>query len=869
MNSTHGVVTEHVIALLERQVHDHGLVVWYDSGGEYADVVSSLDLPNTRTVRYEGSFVRLRWEIDQQGLLDGESPPRLIVYVPASQEDTHHALVELEAAGVVIQPGQQPAARNTRLSIVARNALKGALGSEVASKIESQVDGGHLRLRDLDALADRGGELTRGVLTLIFGTGNAIDVALTFLDSDRFDKEIADKDAEAELADLLHQELGLHRSQETGLLGLRERLERLVLVTDLVTGLGDALPRALESVPVATSQSTKAACRNVAQRWRIQRDTRESYVRAATRVENDLILADVQFDPSRIEEIDTFPVLERALLEHVTDRLLEDADAAMLAMTQARLSRFWCDVEPKFQALWALVASAARVLLEARRVDQALSHAPTSVQALVREYAQTEAPWCLLDRDHRRMESLWSRFEAGVGFDEDAGERLVIRARQRYEESASGLARHFVRSVDAEGLATPGVLLQRQVFDRHVRPALGSEKIAFVWVDALRYEMAEELSALLDDAFVTELQPAIAAVPTITEIGMSALLPGAEEGLAVVPAGEGRLAAEINGTLLRTRKDRVTFLMDRVGIPACEAKLGDLLPRPTKKVRESIAAAEFVLVTSLEIDEAGEQGNILQARRQMDGTLNDLRRGMGVLTDLGVTHIVLAADHGHVFAGELAEDRKIDAPGGDTADLHRRVWVGRGGQANDAYMRASLSALGMEGDLDVATPWNFSAFKCKGGSTVYFHGGLSPQELIVPVMTLRPIAARDASTGRSGIDWQITPGSARLTTRFFSVQLCGTNTALFELVAPRVRLELRAQGKSVSLAVSASYGFDESGSDVALRVDETNDNTIEPNTIALMVTEDIDQKTVGLYLLDATTGVELARVDRIEVDIAL
>jgi len=34
----------------------------------------------------------------------GEEPPRFVVYVPLAQGDTHHALIELEAAGVVMQP---------------------------------------------------------------------------------------------------------------------------------------------------------------------------------------------------------------------------------------------------------------------------------------------------------------------------------------------------------------------------------------------------------------------------------------------------------------------------------------------------------------------------------------------------------------------------------------------------------------------------------------------------------------------------------------------------------------------------------------------------------------------------------------------
>jgi hypothetical protein len=198
-----GIVTEHICNLIAKQVNDNGLVVWYDPDGEYTATLEAFDIQDTTILRYDGSFIQLRWEIDQRKLMDGEEPPRLVVYVPMAQEQTHHALIELEAAGVAMQPGQQPPARNTRLAVVARNALKNILGEETANHVEKQAEAGNLSLADLDALADKGGEISKGVIALIFGTGNPQEVALSVLDSDRFDEDITKKDAKGELGDLL------------------------------------------------------------------------------------------------------------------------------------------------------------------------------------------------------------------------------------------------------------------------------------------------------------------------------------------------------------------------------------------------------------------------------------------------------------------------------------------------------------------------------------------------------------------------------------------------------------------------------------------------------------------------------------------
>jgi hypothetical protein len=191
-----------------------------------------------------------------------------------------------------------------------------------------------------------------------------------------------------------------------------------------------------------------------------------------------------------------------------------------------------------------------------------------------------------------------------------------------------------------------------------------------------------------------------------------------------------------------------------------------------------------------------------------------------VLADHGIKTIVLAADHGHLFADEIGEDMKIDAPGGKVEDLHRRVWVGVGGTSEPSYLRTSLASLGVDSEFDIATPWTFAVFKAKGGARAYFHGG-------------------------------------------------GSQPSLFGIEPPKVRIELRADKKCVSLPVSASYGFEDATGEVTLKIAENDNNRIEPNTVTVMLAEEISQKTIGVHLLDATTGAELAAPLMVDVAISM
>ena len=860
-----GVVTKHLFELIAKQVEDHKLVVWYDPERAYADAAPELSCANTTVASYDGSFLQLRHEIDN--LLNDEEPPRLVVYVPEDQAKTHHALIELEAAGVVIQPGQQPPQRNTRLAIVARNALKTVLGDDTAYDVEKQVEAGKLTLADLNVLAKKGGEISSGVVSLIFGTGNPQEVCLAFLGCNKYDSEIEKKSALGELVGLLGSSFEIELLSKTTLADLRDKLTRHILLTDLIHGLGKAVPPSLKSVSIASTPSGVDSCVRLAKTWRGQRDYRDSYVAAATKLEQDYHLDQQQFDAEQIGELETCLAIERSLLRHVEQKLLASATNDLLGLAQSRLSCFWSAVMPTVQAHWALIASAAEVLLEAERVAKELKKPPATVPTLIKAYAEGDSPWCLLDTHHRHMESRWYNFEAAE--EQDGLEKLVVKARGRYVQVGSEMAKHFVTQYAKANHPLKGVQRQRDIYESHVKPLLEEQKVAYVWVDALRFEMARELCDSLGDAFNIQIEPATATTPTITEIGMASLLPKAAKA-RVVAVGGGKLAVDIEGTVIKERKDRVNFLKGQVGVDFFEAKLDDLLPKPSKKIERGIKEARVVLITSQEIDELCEKDNITQARRQMDGVLSDLGRGVRALVKLGVQTIILCADHGHLFADEISDDMKIDAPGGETADLHRRVWVGVGGTSEPSYLRTSLSSLGVDGDYDLATPYTFACFKSKGGARAYFHGGLSPQEVIIPVVTLTP--SKSAMAGLpTGIDWEIKTGTSKLTTRFFSVQIAGKESggSLFGFEPSKIRLEIRAKGKCVSRSVSASYGFEDATGEVQLRASEDDPKTIDPNTIAVMLVEEITQKTVSVVILDASSGAELATLEKIEVAISI
>ena len=101
-----------------------------------------------------------------------------------------------------------------------------------------------------------------------------------------------------------------------------------------------------------------------------------------------------------------------------------------------------------------------------------------------------------------------------------------------------------------------------------------------------------------------------------------------------------------------------------------------------------------------------------------------------------------------------------------SASTKRRVFIGHGGIPSEATVRVPLASCGVSGDLDLVVPRGLAVFRA-GGGRQFFHGGLSPQELIVPVI----VAELKPTPERSHLKIGIAVAGGRITTGVFSATL--------------------------------------------------------------------------------------------------
>ena len=692
---------------------------------------------------------------------------------------------------------------------------------------------------------------------------------MEILSSDRHDEEIRERAAFGELRTLFTNAFGVDSNGADDLRALRKSLGRTALITEFVTELGEFTPAAMRSMRMPSKSEARKALLDLTKTWRNRLDFAASYVEAANEVERDL-RADIDtIEIDGLMRVETFEAIELALQSRIERAMREGSGdlTDLIRLAERRADGFWSKRDVPLGQRWHMVVDAGRLLALADHITQSLKSQRYDACRLFAAYVDGDDPWCLLDTYHRSLLSRYHDLDVGLG-DGSEGEdlqKLVVHVRNRHGSATADPAEAFTDAYARSRFTVEGVLTQSEVFARRVRPLLEQRsRVAYVLVDALRFEMGRDVANWPQSAWDVELSAAIATFPSMTKVGMASLMPGAENGIALREHGKN-FSVEIGDTRVDSRDDRLK-LLDRAMPPGWEqCYLGDLTP-PSQSLLARLQAAPAVFVTSQEIDQLGESGNAPLARQVMSEVLRNLGRAFTTLGNAGFDKIVVTADHGYLFGDDVSDGDKIDTPGGNQVDLHRRVWIGHGGSASPSVLRMTGSDLGIGGDLEFATPMGTAVFQAPGGSLDYFHGGMSLQELAIPVIELTRRAA-----GPSGADaaliWEITTGSRTISSRFVSVTVKATTQELLPVAAPRVLIELRQAGATVGVTKTATYGFEESGA-VQLRLHDEDPREIEPNTIMLLLDRPIENTSASVIMADATTGRVLKQLDDIPVSIA-
>ena len=708
---------DYIAQQLARHVRERSVVVWYDPRSEFESFMAELEVVpgsglaeaeidgvQVQVASYDESIYALRTAVEP--LVQGDEPAQLVLYLRGLVRSNDSPLMELELAGIRWKP---------QLRKLARNALEKRF---TAGVVDELLDRDNLEYNDIvqaaAAAGGTGGDGLPSVLKTIIGGGTPEAQLSAWLADPELDAPIVEKRAELELSKLIGTRLGLELPGND-ISKWRAVAARFVLAVEFRSDLRAEPPQELDSIP-DTTVDVERRSRSIAA-W-LRRNAADTYPALADKVERELRLKASSVDPLALGAIDTFRFEEQALLDRCAGLVRQGDYEQAQEVSEERRDSFWLADSVDRQAQWEAIDLAAALGTKAGEIEAALANAPTSPAGWIEQYANE---WHRLDRAQRRLEAWLPKLE------EEPDERVMAAVRSSYEAVLDKLARGFAASLSDAGWAVEGVRKQTSIFDSLVRPDKG--RVAFFLVDAMRYEMGVELAERLEDHGEVIIDPAVGVLPSITVTGMAALMPGASTNYDVIEHG-GKLAVEVDGSVLPDLRARKRHLAARAP-SSLDLDLGELLDLSQSRLTTRIGKHDLIVVRSQEIDAFGEGGFSYRARPVMDTTINDLARAVRRLARAGIGRAVIASDHGHLFAAEDRDDSmKIEAPGGDKVELHRRCWIGHGGSTTSACVRVDARELGNDTDLEFVFPKSCGVFKA-GGDLSFHHGGPTLQEMVI------------------------------------------------------------------------------------------------------------------------------------------
>lgn len=804
---------------LDRAVRQAGVVIWQDEHGEYSAAARSIAPPGVPFVAYDGSWYGLRWEVEH--LLASEKPPQLIVYAsaPAPSEDP---LAEIRALAKQFKH---------RLANLVRQSLAGELAAGRIDVIARDA-------RTLDeAEAAIGGSGSADVrLMSILGSDDIVQMALAVLGGAR-DDAIDHDEAWSDVAKMLGDSFG---GLPTGTHDeLRTAFARQILLSEIANGAG-GLPNDLSSVWTSPTREQRRRADSLIQSWRYAPAWSTIYRDLAQQVDQQLDLKSVLVWSDGLGASFTMPSIESLCMAEVARQLDRGDFAGASALAGQRLveGNPWRDERPgQSSTRWSDQWRAVLAITDLNRCVVDLAVPSGSLPALLDWYVDAGHA---VDLSHRRLE-----IARGALASHGLLEEHIARARSAYEQWVDTLGRAVSSDLIRDGLSGTTQIPQGDIHDRFVKNAEGPT--AYVWVDALRYELGFELAEAIrsDISEHVSLHAATAGAPTITKVGMANLLPAAAERLSV-EIGDGRLSVALGGQPVSTVEHRVEMLRAAHGTVS-NLDLGTVSQQGEKELAKAIKGADLVLVRSQEIDAAGESGLLNTAWPQFEATKQDLANAVAKLGQVGVRRVVIAADHGFVALSQsVGDSRTIDAPIGGDGELHRRCWVGKGGTTAEGTMRIALAELGIRSDLDIIVPRGLAVFK-SGGGKQFFHGGLSPQELIVPVIVVDLEPAQQPQK----LDISVTIAGGRITTGVFAATVEFLGDLFTDAVTFRVVVRGGTSNDSVARVVSGD-GYDPESGSVTIAPGK-------PTVLTFQVVSNLQPNSqIELQVVDARTGRRIA-----------
>jgi uncharacterized protein (TIGR02687 family) len=750
------------LSALERLFHEGAtLVFWSDPDGEFSAQVDELSLDGVRVVRLDcTSALQIKiW-------LEREPAARWLIYTPSAQPIFEKDwLLDARLRGKIFSADTASMQRD-ELGLTT-HALRDHLKSRAKFlRAKERLD----RLKRWSEPTDTADDIDRKMIAVLARAETPEPAAILLKvfgaaaaegDLGRLPKtlqEIAANELSDAFWQMAEREFDYKDESSDGP-NLRGLLYA-ILVTDFCNAIG-SMPAQLAHFVIANRPRASQAS-VFASRWRTDMANYASYDALSTQVADELRIFDLlgPMGAEQLAEAMTFEAVEKRVIADLKGRVLVGRGANMDSARQLiarRRDGHWAnpllasasDATRALAGSYDAIEAAASFFELQGKHGQGFSFADAS--AGIEAY---RAELYLFDQ-------LYRKFMKASEHVDTMGWALLHELRSAMEDAYSGwfmgqLSSSWGKIIEGEsGLLSTwkvdGFSNQQNFYARHVAPAFesGAKRVFVVISDAFRYEAAVELAAELNfkNRVKAKLDAVLGVLPSYTALGMASLLP--HERLAY--KANASLDVSVDGQAANTLEQRSAILAAHGGVAIGK---DTLMEKGKEKGREFVKPHKLIYVYHDLIDMIGDKrGSETQTFDATARAIKELSELVSfIINNLNTSTVLVTADHGFLYQESAMEeaDRSVlpEDPLGVVKSKKRYVLGRSMGTTSKAWCGSTEVTAGTdpgEGSVDFWVPKGAARFHFVGGAR-FVHGSAMPQEVVVPVITVKDSDSDKAKT---------------------------------------------------------------------------------------------------------------------------
>lgn len=474
--------------------------------------------------------------------------------------------------------------------------------------------------------------------------------------------------------------------------------------------------------------------------------------------------------------------------------------------------------------------------------------------------------------DYYRMDTYYRQYHLAFGKSLTVGNDQLDDLFKQVTDRVEGLYTHWFlgelgnhwSDVCAEELAQYGHLLevpQQEAFYR--QKVKGQENRVFVIIsDALRYEVAASLAEQLrrETQSKVVLSACAGIFPTVTKFGMAALLPHKQLSIKERSNGDLQILADGMSTDAGNR-DKVLKAANRNSVAL---KYKEIAPMKRAQRSALVKGMDVVYIYHDKIDEASHTSDSM-VFPACDDAIEEIKNIVRIIrNEFGGTRVYITADHGFLYTySPLSEDAKVDktTPSEQDVEIDRRYLITRKGAKPDFLLPVKF----MDDGYDAFAPRESVRIKKKGGGLNFVHGGISLQEMVVPVIEYHYLRNDSKAYQRN---------KAKYDTKPVEVGLLSASRKISNMIFSLNFYQKDAVGDNRSAANYLLYFVDSDGKQISdtakIIADKTNENGQERVFRCSFNLKSLkyDNRASYFLVIADESGLQMPQKEEFQIDIA-